>query len=278
MGRGTGRWRGTLGFLLLAIVSCAPAGAQEIGVAVAGAVRRPGAHAMPAGARLSFLIETAGGYADNAWLPGAILRRKSAAAASKEALSKRIARVEAEALSVPGNEEAKRAFFRSLKAIEPPGAMRAPLAHLRLLKGSGKDLPLEDGDVLEVPAAIKPVAVAGAVGDPGRSPFPHSEKSGYLDYIREAGGFSADADPDRAYLVRPGLPAVVLREKWIRWNAAKSRWEFSPLAGGAPAVEPGDTIAVPKKPPAGSWASRLAGLPGLLMDIAAATGVVVDPP
>lgn len=251
---------------------------QEIRATVLGGVARPGTYTVPTGSRLSFLIEKAGGYADNAWLAGAILTRKSLIEARKAKMLEEISRIESEALSAPGDGVAKRAFFDSLKRLDPTGKMPIRLMHVRLLKGGEHDSPLEDGDTLEIPVDKLPVTVAGALRDRDRSAFPHSGNSDFSDYIRRAGGFSDDADPDNVYLIKGGATAVLLQRKWIRWDAANSRWEFTAFRGDAARIEPGDTIVVPKKPAHGSWARNVRGLPPLLMEIHALTGVRVEPP
>lgn len=250
---------------------------EEIRVTVRGGIARPGTYSVLSGSRLSSLIEKAGGYSGDAWLPGAVIARNSLKDTRKATLRELISRVEAEALAAPGDEKPKRAFFESLKMLDPTGKMPVPLAHLRLLKGSVHDLPLEDGDTLVIPAEKPPVTVAGAVRDRGRPSFPHSGEAGYMDYIRLAGGFSEDADADRVYLLKVDT-AVLLPQKWVRWNPTQSRWEIAPFSEYSPRIEPGDTIVVPKKPAPGSWTRNVKNLSDLLMRIAAMTGAVVEAP
>jgi len=265
--------------LLFISISILPGRAfgEEIRVTVRGGVAHPGTYAVPGGSRLSSLVEKAGGYSGGAWLPGAVITRNSLKDARKATLREIISRVEAEALAAPGEEKSKRAFFESMKMLEPTGKMPAPLTHLRLLKGSAHDLPLEDGDTLVIPAEKPPVTVAGAVRDRGCPSFPHSGEAGYMDYIRMAGGFSEDADADRMYLLKADA-AVLLPQKWIRWNPAQSRWEIAPFSENYPRIEPGDTIVVPKKPGTGSWTQNVMNLSDLLMQIAAMTGTAVEAP
>ena len=251
---------------------------QEIQVSVRSGVARPGAYAIPAGSRLSFLIEKSGGYTYNAWPAGTVLTRKSLVEARRAKLLETISRVEAEASKYPGDDGKKRAFFDSLKKPEPTGEMPIRLSHLRLLKNSVQDLTLENGDELDIPTGKTPVTVEGAVRDRDRSSFPHNDNAGYIDYIRMAGGFSDDADRDRVYLVRRGATAVILARKPIEWDAANSRWEFTAFRKKVLPIEPGDIIVVPKKPAAGSWANRINNLPHLLMEIHALTGVRIDTP
>ncbi len=251
---------------------------QDIRVEALGGVNRPGTYTLPNGSRFSSLIERAGGYADNAWLPGAVLTRKSLIRARKATVRNLIAEVEAEAIAAGGDQGAIREYLVSLFLIEPSGKTKLRLPHIRLLKGSELDLLLEDGDTLDIPTEKPPVNVAGAVRNPCRLPPAPQGKDDYKAYIRNAGGFTEDADRDGVYLLKGDATAVVLSRKWIRWNPERARWEFSAFGGNSMRIEPGDTIVVPRKRSPRSWASGVKNLPDLLMRISAIAGTVVEAP
>ena len=90
---------------------------------------------------------------------------------------------------------------------------------------------LRDGDELIVPKFEQEVTVVGEVQDPTSHLFKADLSRD--DYIRLSGGFTAQADAKRIYVVRAD-GSVVANEG--------SRW-----FNGAPGVEmqPGDTIVVP---------------------------------
>ncbi|PWB62250.1 MAG: hypothetical protein C3F14_10145, partial [Deltaproteobacteria bacterium] len=163
-----------------------------------------------------------------------------------------------------------------LQTLAPIPRLPVKLAHPRLLKGTGDDLPLEDGDVLAVPSKSGTVAVTGAVESPGVVSLDEA-KTDPAAYIRRAGGFTENADRKHVYLLKADGTALPVYRKWIRWNVKAARWEIPAFQGPGPRVEAGDTVVVPKQARA-AWARSSKDLRRLLMEIHALTGVRVDPP
>lgn len=240
-------------------------------------MRRPGTYTLPPGATLSTLILAAGGFTDNADLAGATLLRESAREAQGGELRNIVLRVREASAERPGGWDAWRDFLDRLEALSPSGRVPAPLSHPRLLKGSPRDLPLEDGDVLRIPAKRGTVTVLGAVREPGRV-VPFAGKAGTDEYIRRAGGYTGAADRGHVHLLRPNGAVVLPRSGLLAWNAQASRWEIPALVGGGPAVGPGDTIIVPRKPVPGRQAASVRNLQELLMRVAEITGVIPEIP
>lgn len=265
-----------IAFLPMVLFVCS-ALAQDAAVTVLGAVRRPGTYGLANGEKLSSLITRAGGFADNAWLRGAVLSRESARAGKDARLKDLISTIERKVFMKPGEEGQKREFIRRLSTLKPGNLLPVRLAHPRLLKGSEDDLLLEGGDTLHVPSGTENVTVIGAVKMPGAG-APYAPEADLKGYIRGAGGFTEDADRENAYLLKPGGTAHPLSREWIRWNFRESRWEIPAFLEPAPQVEPGDTIVVPRKPLRSGWARAIKDLPRLLSEVHALTGVRVDPP
>jgi protein involved in polysaccharide export with SLBB domain len=252
-------------------------GPRPVTVSVDGEVRRPGSYTLPRNARLSALILAAGGTTDNADLAGAVLLRESAREAQSGELQNIVLRLREAPAERPGGWDAWREFLDQLGALPPLGRVPAPLSHPRLLKGSPRDLPLEEGDVLRIPRKRDTVTVRGAVREPGRV-VPFAGKTGADEYIRRAGGYADTADRGQAHLMRPNGAVVPLRRDLLAWNAEASRWEIPALVGAGPAIGPGDTIIVPRKPVPESWAASVRNLPELLMRVAEITGVIPEIP
>jgi protein involved in polysaccharide export with SLBB domain len=252
-------------------------GPRPVTVSVEGEIRRPGSYTLPHNATLSTLIVAAGGYSDNADLAGAILLRESAREAQSGELQNIVLRLREVRTERPGGWDAWREFLNRLRALPPLGRVPAPLSHPRLLKGSPRDLLLEEGDVLRTPAKRDTVTVRGAVREPGRV-VPFAGKTGTDEYIRRAGGYADTADRGQAHLMRPNGAVVPLRRGLLEWNAEASRWEIPALVGGGPAVGPGDTIIVPRKTVPGSRAASVRNLQELLMRVAEITGVIPEIP
>jgi protein involved in polysaccharide export with SLBB domain len=226
---------------------------------------------------LSTLIVAGGGYSDNADLAGAVLLRESAREAQSGELQNIVLGLREARAERPGGWDAWREFLDELGALPPLGRVPAPLSHPRLLKGSPRDLPLEEGDVLRIPRKRDTVTVRGAVREPGRI-VPFAGKTGTDEYIRRAGGYADTADRGQAHLMRPNGAVVPLRRGLLAWNAEASRWEIPALVGAGPAIGPGDTIIVPRKPVPESWAASVRNLQELLMRVAEITGVIPEIP
>jgi len=252
-------------------------GPRPVTVTVEGEVRRPGSYTLPHGATLSALVLAAGGYADNADLAAATLTRESAREAQSGELQNIVLRLREASAERPGEWDAWREFLDQLGALSPLGRVPTRLSHPRLLKGSPRDLPLEEGDVLRIPRKRDTVTVRGAVREPGRI-VPFAGKTGTDEYVRRAGGYADTADRGQAQLMRPNGTVVPLRRDLLAWNADASRWEIPALVGGAPAIGPGDTILVPRKPVPGSRAASVRNLQELLMRVAEITGVIPEIP
>jgi protein involved in polysaccharide export with SLBB domain len=223
------------------------------------------------------LILAGGGTTDNADLAGAALLRESAREAQSGELQNIVLRLRNANAEQPGGWDAWREFLDLFGTLPPLGRVPAPLSHPRLLKGSPRDLLLEEGDVLRIPARRGTVTVRGAVREPGRV-VPFAGKTGADEYIRRAGGYADTADRGQPYLMRPNGAIVPLRRGLLAWNAEASRWEIPALVGGGPAVGPGDTIIVPRKTAPGSGAASVRNLQELLMRVAEITGVIPEIP
>lgn len=252
-------------------------GPRPVTISVEGEIRRPGAYTLPPGATLSTLILAAGGTTDNTDHAGATLLRESAREAQGAELRTIVLRLREARAERPGGWDAWREFLNELGALPALGRVPAPLSHPRLLKGSPRDLPLEEGDVLRIPAKRNTVTVRGAVREPD-SVVPFAGKAGTDEYIRRAGGYTDAADRSQVHLMRPNGGVVPSSRGLLAWNAQASRWEIPALVGGGPAVGPGDTIIVPRKPVPGSRAASVRNLQELLMRVAEITGVIPEIP
>jgi polysaccharide export outer membrane protein len=262
--------------ILSTVALAAGAFAQEITVTVRGEVAQPGSYILQKGERVSVLIEKAGGFADNVWLKGAVLHRRSARELQERELKEAISKIESMLRAYKEISEQEEKFLATLAALPPAGRVPVHLSLLRLLKGTAEDIELEEGDDLFLPAETKTVAVTGAVAAPGT--FPFAEKKGYKEYIQEAGGFTKEADRDSVYLRKADGTAETLSEPWIRWNGAASRWEFTAFRKNGPQVEAGDGIVAPKMPSEPMGKKNLLKIRGLLLEVDRITGAAPELP
>jgi polysaccharide export outer membrane protein len=262
---------------VLSIVALAAvAFAQEFTATVQGEVARPGSYALQKGERVSALIEKAGGFTDNAWLRGAVLRRRSVKEHQKQELKDAVSKIDSMLRAYKEISEQEAKFLATLSSLPPAGRVPVHLSPLSLLKGTAEDIELEEGDDLFLPAETKTVAVTGAVAAPGT--FPFAEKKGYKEYIQAGGGFTREADRDSVYLRKADGTTETLSEPWIRWNGATSRWEFTAFRQAPPQIEAGDEIVAPKMPSEPIGKKNLLKIRGLLLEVDRITGVVPELP
>ncbi len=249
-------------------------GPRPITVSAEGELRRPGAHTLSPGGTLSDLIFAAGGFTGDADPRGASLTRISAAAAQAAELRETAGRLAPEPGASEEAREAARPVVALLLGLRPSGRVPVRMTHPRLLKNSPRDLPLEEGDALRVPAKTDTVNIAGAVrAASGAVPF--TPNLPLAEYIRRAGGYAGDADRDRVFLLRADGTTADLAPGFVTWNAAASRWEVTALAGGPPEIGPGDTIVVPRAPPRGLPPDIARKLPGILVRASEVAGAPV---
>lgn len=249
-------------------------GQQPVSVSVEGEVRKPGTYTLPPGSPLSSLLYAAGGFTDNAFLSGAVLTRSAVRKAQEEELRETADRLSKESADTGEARDAVRPVVELLSSLSPSGRIPVRLSHPRLLKGSPADIPLEEGDVLRIPAKTGTVSVSGAVrATPAAVPF--AAKLPYKEYIRRTGGYADGADRDRVFLQRADGTTALLSLGLVHWNPAASRWEVTSLAGSVPAVGPGDTIVVPRPPPGDLPPAIARDLPGILMRASEIAGAPV---
>lgn len=213
---------------------------------ITGRVLYPGNYAVKRGERLSSLLERAGGYADDAFMRGAVLLRESVRVDQQKQIDDMIKTLERE-IVYAGNQAVatstgtndvtyakesmamKNRYLDAVKTIKASGRLVITLPEdYRLLKGSPYDITLEEGDRLHIPDKPGTVQVIGSVLTPAA--FVYREGQPFNAYIKMAGGYSITANPKRTYIMKADGSTV------------------RALAGNKPRiVEEGDFIVVPEK-------------------------------
>ena len=212
-------------------------------VAIKGEVRFPGTYPIIQGERLSDLIARAGGYTQDAFLPGTVFTRKSI----KEVQEKMRQRfLEKEQRSVmeeqqamllrAGSAENANAISQSVRdrmdmmemisEADIGGRMVIALVPMDQLRHSKYDISLEDGDSLTIPEPPSAITVIGSVNNPISVPFEIGKGIGY--YIQKTGGLTKHADRSGIYVIRANGEAL------NKFMMTKS-------------VERGDAIVVPQE-------------------------------
>lgn len=187
-------------------------------VHVSGAVRYPSRYVVSAGARLSDVIEQAGGLTDEAYLYGAVFTRKSVLEQQKQFIRDLVqaelqyiererARLEEMPLTTDERERRWRALEHRANVVALMQS-RAPQGRVILdVTADDTELPpavagllLHDGDRLHVPVYPGTVLVAGAVHMPEALLFLPGQDAEY--YLRQVGGPLREADIDGMYVIK----------------------------------------------------------------------------
>lgn len=238
-------------------------------VLVIGEVNDPGRYDLAPGDRLSDLLARAGGLTPEAYPKGAIFSRESERRA-EEARFHAQANAIRRAISAALEQEDKkidagkigeaRALADELDGAQGIGRITVEADPSALRDHPDQDMLLEPGDRLYIPKRSLSVRVDGEVLSPAALQF--RKKKGPLDYIREAGGFSADADKDRAFVLLPDGSAQPI--KTLSW---KHRDDFIP---------PGSVIVVPRDPRPFDFIQSAKDISQILSNLAAAAIFVND--
>lgn len=260
-------------------------------VVIDGEVRFPGAYAFYKGERLSSVLERAGGFTGEAYLPAAVFTRESVRKIQEkrilefieeqqQELLKEGARLVEGALSKEEMEQRQQALAQKkelvarLKAAKVTGRIVLKLTSLDKFKGSEYDLELEEGDALQIPNMPSSVMVMGRVYNPNAIIYMRDKSLKY--YLSKVGGPAENADEKRIYLVRADGSVISRTQEsfWgFSWDPEGNRWTSAGFMDTT--IGPGDTVLVPEKYERIYWNRELKDWTQILYQIALAAGVVV---
>jgi polysaccharide biosynthesis/export protein len=225
--------------------------ANQESIKLAGQVRFPGTYTVKPGETLKSVIERAGGLTPYAFPQGAVFTRVELKHREQDQMDQLAQRMKIElgvlALRAVATSSGSsgggignagnalivgRSLLSQLQGEQAVGRLVINLRAIMLQPtDSPVDVVLRDGDELIVPKFEQEVTVIGEVQDPTSHLYdPNLSRD---DYIRLSGGFTAQADTGRIYVVRAD-GSVVANEG--------SRW-FN--RGSNVVIHPGDTIVVP---------------------------------
>jgi protein involved in polysaccharide export with SLBB domain len=243
-------------------VRAIPDYAEEHLVKVTGEVLFPGTYAVARGEKLSSILERAGGFAEGAYLRGAVFTRQSLKETQRERLEQLIFEQEQEisrtssdiALGALSTEElqsakalleSRRALVQKLREAPVKGRMVVHLAPLADFAGSEYDIEVMDGDTVTIPENPKSVSVLGQVYNPVSLAYQSGQTVSY--YLSKVGGPTENANSSDMFIVRADGTVFSKSQggTGIRWDRTHHRW----LSGGFAGTElyPGDTVLVPEK-------------------------------
>ena len=215
-------------------------------VRVQGEVKYPGVYTIQKGERLTDLIELAGGYTDESFLPGATFTRASVQRKQQQRIDEMIDRLEKQlyGASVEGTATAltegdarmtqmetqqRQRFLDRLRETKGTGRIVVKLPeNPRMLKGTPYDLELDQGDTLVIPKRPQTVQVVGSVYNP--MAFVYRPDQPFTYYVKQAGGYSYNADTKRIYIIKAD------------GTATRAFVNKKPVT-----IEDGDSVIVPEK-------------------------------
>lgn len=238
-----------------------PHGKDSHMVRLEGEVAVPGIYQALPGETLRELLVRIGGLSPDAYLLGARFFREGVRqeqqrrwdeslnqlAADVERIGSRKIQEASEASAVSAaavNVESQRRLVERLRAIRPEGRIILKLPSEGTKIADLPDIPLEDGDRFEVPKTPPFVTVMGQVYSPGSFVFERDHR--VADYLRLAGGPTAQANDDDIHVIHPNGTVTSSRQ---------NGWLESGLEGRI--LSPGDTIFVPEELDRFSWRKEL---------------------
>jgi polysaccharide export outer membrane protein len=195
----------------------------------------PGSYPIKNGTTLKEVIDRAGGFTENAYIEGAIFTKKSVRINQNKALDNltretRLGLLYAQrsvmgSYDTESDKAAQIQFLQlqqqnlsELKKIQEPGRII-----INLLDSVQLNIPLEDGDRIEVPTLTKTVQVIGEVYN--ATGITYKEELSLNDYLEIAGGPKPSADKKQIYVQRAS----------------------GKVEKGSVKIKPGDKIVVPEK-------------------------------
>ncbi len=222
--------------------------ANQESVTLSGQVRFPGTYTVHPGETLKSVLERAGGLTQYAFPQGAVFTRVDLKQREQQEMNQLAQRMKIElgvlALRAvattqgggTGNAANALIVGKSLLGqLQSERAVGRLVINLRRIMRSPADSPddviLRNGDKLMVPKFEQEVTVIGEVQDP--TSHLYNPRLSRDDYIRLSGGFTAQADTKRIYVVR--ADGSVVANEGSRWFSRASNVQ----------IEPGDTIVVP---------------------------------
>ncbi|MCM8816401.1 MAG: capsule biosynthesis GfcC family protein, partial [Candidatus Omnitrophica bacterium] len=169
----------------------------------------PGEYVIETGERLSSLIQRAGGFTPQAYLPGAIFTRVSVKQREKQEIERFIIEkrsiLERESGRASTEEEKaiiekSKALLQQLSQTPVTGRLVVNLEPWSNFAGSVSDLLLEDGDTIHIPPRPDIVSVAGEVNHPANILYKQGADIKY--YIEKAGSFTRNADVKNIFIIK----------------------------------------------------------------------------
>tara|TARA_B100000965_G_scaffold353305_1_gene329055 strand:- start:2303 stop:4591 length:2289 start_codon:yes stop_codon:yes gene_type:complete len=235
----------------LVAISFPPIKRNLIEVEIQGQIRNPGVYSISSSTTLSDLYVLAGGMRNDAFQEGILVFREDVRNKQIKAI-KEAKSILTDAIIQNANSASNvgivdiEAILKLADLIEPNGRVAGEFFED---SETSQNFVLKDGDSISIPSTSYEVIVQGEVLN--SSSFIFDEKMDYRDYIDAAGGFSDYADKRSVFIIKANGLSISSGNN---------------IFSGQAAIEPGDTIVVPRN------LNKLEALPMISM----ATKIIAD--
>ena len=209
-------------------------------IEILGEVSFPGSYPIKLGETLAQVVSRAGGLTEQAFSEGAVFSRESLKIKEQEQRARLISQLESDvanlSIRAESQSEAQQAqavassLLARLKTTEPQGRLVLPSKAFNI--SNKLSIEVRGGDRLFIPRIPYEVSVVGEVQFPTSHLYEKSLSKD--DFIKRSGGFTANADKDRVFVVRAN--GSVLSKGGTGWFG---------VGGFGKVMSAGDVIVVP---------------------------------
>ena len=250
---------------------------KTISVNLTGQFRYPGIYRAEKGEKLSSLFERAGGFKENAFLPGIFFTRvrvrerqqehlKTVAGKLQQQLEQMLSQ---EAAGISADDKAYRDMLirqrmdmlENLKSSFPLGRVVLNISDLASFKGSEWDVEVENRDSVGVSENLNTISILGEVFAPVTVVYT-KKRNTVGECLDAAGGVAETGDEDNTYLIKADGTVVTSKTCGI---FTKFNW----IDPG-----PGATIIIPPLVPKKSIWTDIEQVTRIVYQLAVTTGVV----
>ena len=250
---------------------------KTISVNLTGQFRYPGIYRAEKGEKLSSLFERAGGFKENAFLPGIFFTRvrvrerqqehlKTVAGKLQQQLEQMLSQ---EAAGISADDKAYRDMLirqrmdmlENLKSSFPLGRVVLNISDLASFKGSEWDVEVENRDSVGVSENLNTISILGEVFAPVTVVYT-KKRNTVGECLDAAGGVAETGDEDNTYLIKADGTVVTPKTCGI---FTKFNW----IDPG-----PGATIIIPPLVPKKSIWTDIEQVTRIVYQLAVTTGVV----
>ena len=248
-----------------------PSWSENNSIEILGEVRFPGTYTFQKNETLKSIFERAGGFTQSGFPEGAVFTRQNLIKREEEQKERLIAQLETDlaniSLAAGSGETAIKAksvsdnLLSRLRSSKSMGRLVLDLND-QVSKSKENSIVVRNGDRLLVPSIPFEISVIGEV----QLATSHllDSKLGLQDYIQRSGGFTANADKERVFVVKSDGSVLTKGNSSAWFKSSTSRKK----------LEAGDVIVVPINLEKGKWMETLTSTTQIVYQLAVAAAAV----